>query len=309
MPTKRSVVNFICGGSFAALMALGAPPPAIAQVVVMVNGAPITALDIDQRSRLTQITTNTAPTRQQTIEDLINDQLKLSIAKRYSFEVTDAEVDEGFANMARRSRRTPEQMSELLASRGVQAKAMKARLRAEITWSQFLRGKFASTLNISDSEVNLALRSRNADEKDAIGYTYTLYPIMFIAPRGSSQATLQGKLKAAESLRTQFTSCRDGLPLARTMRDVAVREPMLRNSADLTPQLRELLTNMEVGRLTQPEPAEQGLQMFALCDKKSTTMDSPIKREVREQIFSKRFETEGKKFLEELRRQAMIEYR
>ena len=49
--------------------------------------------------------------------------------------------------------------------------------------------------------------------------------------------------------------------------------------------------------------------MFALCDKKESTADSPVKREVREEIFTKRFEAEAKKFLDEIRKQAMIEYK
>jgi peptidyl-prolyl cis-trans isomerase SurA len=53
----------------------------------------------------------------------------------------------------------------------------------------------------------------------------------------------------------------------------------------------------------------QGLQMFAVCNKKETTAESPLRRETREQIFAKRYEAESKKFLEEIRKSAMIEYK
>ena len=49
--------------------------------------------------------------------------------------------------------------------------------------------------------------------------------------------------------------------------------------------------------------------MFALCNKKETTSDSPAKREMRDKLFNERFEAESKKFLEDIRRSAMIEYR
>lgn len=97
--------------------------------------------------------------------------------------------------------------------------------------------------------------------------------------------------------------------MARALRDVAVREPITRSSADLSPQLRELLGNMQVGHLTAPEATQQGLQMFAVCSKKETTSESPLRREVREQIFTKRFESESKKYLDEIRKSAMIEYK
>jgi len=49
--------------------------------------------------------------------------------------------------------------------------------------------------------------------------------------------------------------------------------------------------------------------MFAVCAKKESTTESPLKRETREQIFAKRFETESKKYLDEIRKSAMIEYK
>jgi peptidyl-prolyl cis-trans isomerase SurA len=49
--------------------------------------------------------------------------------------------------------------------------------------------------------------------------------------------------------------------------------------------------------------------MFAVCNKKETTAESPLRREVREQLYSKRFESESKKFLDEIRKSAMIEYK
>jgi peptidyl-prolyl cis-trans isomerase SurA len=97
--------------------------------------------------------------------------------------------------------------------------------------------------------------------------------------------------------------------MARAIRDVAVREPITRSSADLSTQLREILGNIEVGHLTAPEVTAQGLQMFAVCNKKETTAESPLRREVREQLYTKRFESESKKYLEEIRKSAMIEYK
>ncbi len=151
----------------------------------------------------------------------------------------------------------------------------------------------------------------NGDEtaKDSVGYVYTLYPVMVIVPSGSSATVVEAKRREADNLRGRFLSCSAGLALARALRDVAVREPITRNSVDLSPQLRQLLSTLEVGRLTTPDVTPQGLQMFALCEKKTSTADTPAKRELREQIYTKRFEAESKKFLDEIRKQAMIEYK
>ena len=289
--------------------ALAAPACANAQVVVVANGSPITELDIQQRTKLIATSSHKVPTRQEVITELIDDRLKISKAKVYGLEVTDEEIDSAFNNMAQRQRITPQQFAQVLDRAGISANAVKARIRAELTWNQLVRGRYNSSLQVGESDIANALRSRTEGDSTAVGYVYTLYPITIVVGRGSSEATLEAKRHEAENLRGRFVSCNEGLAMARALRDVAVREPLNRSSADLSPQLRDLLGNMEVGRLTTPEVTAQGLQMYALCEKKESSSESPIKRQLREEIFTKRFEAEGKKFLEEIRKQAMIEYK
>ena len=79
---------------------LMAPTAANAQVVVVANGSPITELDIHERSKLMATSTHKAPTRQEVIQELIDDRLKIAKAKTYGVEVSNDEVNAAFANMA-----------------------------------------------------------------------------------------------------------------------------------------------------------------------------------------------------------------
>jgi peptidyl-prolyl cis-trans isomerase SurA len=285
------------------------PAAAAAQVVVVANGSPITAYDIEQRAKLMATSTHKTPARQEVIQELIDDRIKIAKAKSYGFEIGDAEVEEAFNNMAKAQHMTAAQFAQVIERGGIAPSTIKARIRAELTWTQLVRGKFSSSLQIGDSDISNALRSRNEAEVDAVGYIYTLYPIMVLVPQGSPPAAIEAKRRDAESLRGRFASCKDGLPFARALRDVAVREPITRSSGDLPEQLRTVLADTPVGRLTAPDVTGQGLQMFALCDKKESKTDSPLKRETRQQLFAKRYDAEAKKFLDEIRKQAMIEYK
>ena len=298
-----------CQWFAAAIIAAGLACPAAAQVVVIANGSPITEYDIQQRMKLDASATQKTASRQQIIDDLIDDRLKISKAKVYGLEVDDGEVSRAFEGMATRQHITVQQFTQVLERAGISPNTVKARIRAELTWQQLVRGKFGSSLQIGDSDIANALKQRNESDTGAVGYIYTLYPVTIVVPKGSNDATVSAKRGVAENLRTRFVSCNEGLAMARALRDVAVREPITRNSADLTPQLRDLLGTIEVGHLTAPEVTAQGLQMFAVCNKKETTAESPLKREVREQLFAKRYESESKKFLEEIRKSAMIEYK
>jgi peptidyl-prolyl cis-trans isomerase SurA len=301
--TKRC--QWVAGAVIATVLAL----PATAQVVVIANGSPITEYDIQQRTKLEASATQKTANRQQIINDLIDDRLKLSKAKVYGLEVDDSEVNRTFEGMATRQHITVQQFSQVLERAGISPNTVKARIRAELTWQQLVRGKFGSSLQVGDSDIANALKGRNESEAPAVGYIYTLYPVTIVVPRGASEATISAKRSIADNLRSRFVSCNEGLAMARALRDVAVREPVTRSSADLTTQLREILGSIELGHLTSPEVTAQGLQMFAVCSKKETTSESPLRREIREQLYTKRFESESKKFLEEIRKSAMIEYK
>jgi peptidyl-prolyl cis-trans isomerase SurA len=162
-------------------------------------------------------------------------------------------------------------------------------------------------LQIREKDI-LAKMEANNNER-ATGFEYVLRPILVVVPRGSSPAVLAEKRRTAESLRGRFQNCEQGIPFARQLRDVAVRNQITRNAADLTPQLRKILDEVEIGHLTPPEVTGNGIEMFALCGKKSTTEDTPGMREARTKIFAERFEAKSKRYLDDLRRGAMIEYR
>jgi peptidyl-prolyl cis-trans isomerase SurA len=311
MPKTSSKLGSFRAGLAALAFAAAAvvPAAAAAQVVVVANGSPITAYDIEQRAKLMATSTHKTPARQEVIQELIDDRIKIAKAKSYGFEIGDAEVEEAFNNMAKAQHMTAAQFAQVIERGGIAPSTIKARIRAELTWTQLVRGKFSSSLQIGDSDISNALRSRNEAEVDAVGYIYTLYPIMVLVPQGSPPAAIEAKRRDAESLRGRFASCKDGLPFARALRDVAVREPITRSSGDLPEQLRTVLADTPVGRLTAPDVTGQGLQMFALCDKKESKTDSPLKRETRQQLFAKRYDAEAKKFLDEIRKQAMIEYK
>ena len=286
------------------------PAPALAQqVVALVNGEPITALDVTQRAKLIEISTRKAPTRQEALEELIDEKLKLFIARRYKLDITEKEVDASFNGIASRAGSTPQQFTQALLTAGITATAVKNRLKAEMAWNQIIRGKFSANFQIRERDIHDTLVSRRKDEQSAVGYEYTLRPILLIVARGSSEAVRDARRKEAENLRARFQNCEEGVTLARQIKDVAVRDPIYRTSADFTAQLREILEKTQEGRLTPPEQTQQGIEFYAICAKKESTSEVPGKREVREELMNQRFVEQGKNYLKELRANAMIEYR
>ncbi len=300
----------LVGALALAALAMTAPRAEAQFIAAMVNGEPVTNYDIEQRIKLISIATQKSPSRKEVLEELINEKLKIQLIRRYSIEGIDKDVDAALANMARRGRSTPKQFEEQLAKSGINIDTLKSRVRAEIAWSQVIRGRYQSSFQFSEKDVLARLEPRKPDESALAAHDYTLRPILFVVPRGSAPAVIEARRKEAEALRARFQGCEEGIPLARGLRDVAVRATVVKNSADLAPALREILDKTELGKLTPPEFTQQGVEVYAVCAKKQVGAENATgKREVREKLFSEQFEGHSKRLIKELRSQAMIEYR
>ena len=277
------------------------------QIVVIVNGEPITALDVDQRSKLSQLSTHKVPPRQEVLDELINERLKLREAKKFGLDVSASEVDTAYASMAGRMRFTADQLTQQLARSGVNVSTLKARIKADIAWSHIVRGRYQASLQIGEKDILSAMETKS---DDSVGYEYTMRPILFLVPAGSAETFIDGRKREEEALRGRFQGCEEGITFARALKDVAVREQVIRSSADIPAELRKVLEGIEVGRLTPPEVTKFGVEMFAICAKKESTADnSPGKRQAKESLMAQRYEQRSKQYLQELRRGAMLEYK
>ena len=101
---------------------------------------------------------------------MIDDRIKIDKAKSYGLIVGDDEVNQAFNGMAARQHIPPQQFSQFLTRSGISPDTVKARIRAELTWSQLIRGKFSTVLQVGESDVAVAMRERN--EADTMGYIY-----------------------------------------------------------------------------------------------------------------------------------------
>jgi len=282
-------------------------PNAHAQVVAVVNGEPITAVDIAQRTRLIQMSTQKAPSRQEVLDELIDDKLKVQLSKRYIADVPKREIESAYNNIARRAGMTVAQFTQMTTKAGITPEALKSRIHADYVWTQIVRGKFQGSLQVGDKEVEVKMQGSN--KEGSANFEFKLRPVLFLVPKNAAPIAFEARKKEAEGLRARFQSCDEGLRIAMALPDVAVRETIARQSVDLAQQQRDILNNTAVGHLTPPDVTPQGVELFAVCSKAPATGDTPAKRQVRDEMFNERYQALSKKFLKELRSQALIEYR
>jgi len=297
-----------------ALMA-GATPSYAQSVAVMVNGEPITNFDIEQRTKLDFLSTHKQPTRQEVIEELIDQKVKIKEAKQFGVDPSASDVDSSFAEMSTRMRITPDQLAKSLESQGIRPDTLKQRIKADMVWTSLVRGRYKESLQVGEKEVNSAAQTQgdageNKDDKQQTdSFEYKMQPIVLIVPRGSPPSATELRLKDAETLRARVQTCDEANSYFKSMQNAAIREAVTKTSADIPAVLRTVLDNTPIGHLTPPEVTKQGVEMVALCGRKPTTVDTPQKKAIRDKMFAEKFEAKSKAYLDQIRKAAMIEYR
>jgi peptidyl-prolyl cis-trans isomerase SurA len=302
-----------------ALTLMASATPSYAQsVAVMVNGEPITNFDIEQRTKLDFLSTHKQPTRQEVIEELIDQKVKIKEAKQFGVDPSSSDIDASFAEMSTRMRITPDQLSKSLESQGIRPDTLKQRIKADMVWAGLVRGRYKESLQVGERDVNAAAQTQgpqgdageNKDDKQQVeSFEYKMQPIVLIVPRGSSPSAIELRRKDAETLRARVQTCDEANSYFKSMQNAAIRETVTKTSADIPAALRQVLDSTPIGHLTPPEVTKQGIEMVALCGRKPTTVDTPQKKAIREKMFAEKFEAKSKAYLAQIRKAAMIEYR
>jgi peptidyl-prolyl cis-trans isomerase SurA len=309
----RRLSVFVMGCAIA-LVLMGWESTAQAQVACMINGEPITNYDIEQRSKLIFLSAKKMPDRQQVIDELIDEKVKIREGKKFGIDPSAADIDQNYAAMSGRMRITADQLTKSLESQGIRPDTLKLRLKADMVWSNLVRGRYKESLQVGEKDVAAAVqekeKEKGSDEKpDTQSFEYKMQPIVLIVPRGSAPDLVETRKKEAEALRARIQTCAEANAFFKSMQNAAIKDPVVKTSADIPPSLRELLDGIPIGHLTPPEVTKQGVEMVALCGKDPTTVDTPKKREIRDKMFAEKYEARSKTYLRETRGAAMIECR
>lgn len=292
----------------AAALLLPVTPANAQQIVAFVYGEPITALDIDQRARIIEVFSRKKASRKEVLDELVDQKLKLHQARRLDIDIETSAVNREYANMARRGGRSVADLDQAFQQARISPSTFKTKLRADLAWREVMQKMSPGSFQVRDADVVAALVARG-QTPSAKAMQYTMRQVVFVVPRSSPDSARAARLKEAESLRSKFSDCERDLALAREYREVVVKDPVIRISTDLPQRLRELLEKTPDGRMTPPEPTASGIEVVAVCGRKETVADIGSRTEIREELLSKRVDSQEKKILEDLRRRAVIDYR
>lgn len=284
------------------LISGGVVTPAQAQnVLATVNSAPITNFDVAQRIRIAGLTERRRLDNRTALQELIDDQVKLIEARRIGYRVTDEGVDQEFMRLARSNRQTESEFNETLRRSGIEPSALRNKMRASTAWQVLLRDQARRGTQVTNEEIEKALAERRKTQKEIVDYE--LQNVIFVVGSGQSPGERE---RAANAARGRFTGCDAGMESFRELKDVAVRAPTVRSTEGMPEPLIKLLEKTPVGRMTPPFRTEQGIEMVAVCGKKSRDGTSSLRGDVAAELAEKKIMANSQGYLAELRKRVDI---
>ena len=290
--------------SVVALPLVGSGPVfAQSEIRLVVNEEPITSYDIQNRARLLRAMSGGRATEQDAIEQLIDEHLMLQEAARRNVVVGDEEVEAEFRKRAANAKFSPADFERAMRGAGIDPRTFKNFLRANIAWSEIVRGRVRGNLDISEEEIARALRGREAPTETVAMHEYMLQQIVFV---GGGEAAMRSQ---ANAFRSAFQGCDRSLAQAAGTTGIVVRPTVRREEGEISQALREALKGLDVGGITQPERTAEGVQLVAVCAKTVIQGQTQASEEVREELVSEQGELLARRYLRDLRADAVIEYR
>jgi peptidyl-prolyl cis-trans isomerase SurA len=133
----------VSGAMLAGALMLGLASGASSQdIVEVIDGQPITTLDVEHRTKFLQMSNKKKPPEQkEVIDSLIGEIRQIAEAQRHGVEISDEEVDHAYEQVAIRMGTDQTKLTQILVAGGAGEDTLKRRLRAQIALNKLDRAK------------------------------------------------------------------------------------------------------------------------------------------------------------------------
>ncbi|HEY1752533.1 MAG TPA: peptidylprolyl isomerase, partial [Caulobacteraceae bacterium] len=249
-------------------------------VVAEVNDDVITNYDVIQRMRLLVVTAGIQPTRNDlpelqryALSSLIDERLEMQELRREEKEqkttivASDSVVDDVLADYAKQNHMTSQQFLASLAQQGIGPETLRAQLRAQESWQDWIRGRYGSRLRIGEDQVK-AFQVRMAAEANKP--RYLISEVFVDAQRAGG---MQQALAEANQLIGQLHQGAQFQAVARQFSAASTAanggDAGWVTAGELEPEVRTALEDLRPGSLSTPIQVKDGVYIIYLRERQA----------------------------------------
>jgi peptidyl-prolyl cis-trans isomerase SurA len=256
---------------------LGAAPGSardIEGIAAVVNDQVISLYDVDQRVDLFFATSGiqkspemTERMREQVLRSLVDEKLQMQEATRVEIQIEETEIEERMELLAKQDNRTLDGIKEFLETKSIEENTLKAQIRAELAWNQFVRRNFGGRIKVGDPEIE------EQYEKAVKAVNQTRYLVSEILLNLDNFSTEEQVRQLSDEIVKQLQS---GTSFPAVARQFSIAPTAAQGgqlgwiSADqLNPRLSQVIRQMQVGQISPPIPTTGGVYILALADRRA----------------------------------------
>jgi peptidyl-prolyl cis-trans isomerase SurA len=259
------------------------PQPGNAQpemrIAAVVNDQVISVFDLASRVRMVMISSNLPDTEEirqrlasQVLRSLIDEKLQLQEARRQNVTATEAEINTALEQIEKQNNMKSGQLDSFLQARGVDRGQLVDQLTASIVWAKLVRRQAAQTTEISDEEVDEALKraKEHANEPQSrVGEIFLAVDnpaqedeIKRLAERLTLQMRQGARFSAVAQQFSQSATAAVGGDMGWVRPD------------QLAPELGKTVAQLKPGELSPPVRTGGGFYLLLVIDRRTGTTGS-----------------------------------
>jgi peptidyl-prolyl cis-trans isomerase SurA len=273
-PVGRSIALSLAIASMATLLTGLSAAAAVENVhrsAAVVNDIPISAWDVDQRTKLVMASSGAPNSKEvydkiseQVLRTLIDEQLQIQEASEKKVNITAQDVKEAMERIARSNNTTLAKISETLDAAGVEISALESQVRAELAWSKLVSQTLSGRVRVSETEVEATfIKLQEGSTQPQYQVAQIFVPVERPEDEDDAKAT-------AENLLMQVRATRSFANVARQFsKDITAAsggDMGWITLDELAPELASALKVLSIGQMTVPTRAKGGYYILLLRD-------------------------------------------
>lgn len=286
-PSKLFMGLALCA-VLAAPIAASAAPLEIDRIVAVVNNSVITEFELKNRveQALRQIAGQKTPPpprgllEKQLLERMITEKVLMQIADDTNIRFEGLALDRALARIAQGNNLSPEAFRKALEADGIDFKAFREQIRAEMTISRLREREVDNKLVITDAEIDnfLANPSLNARQQDE----FRLAHILILTPEGASPEKLAELRDKADKALAELQAGADFGQVSAAYSDAqnALQGGVIgwRPEAQLPSLFAVALTDLKPGDVSGVLKSGNGFHILKLLDKRGKNVQMVVKQ-------------------------------
>lgn len=307
-----------------------APHMAIAgsqSIVAVANDQPITERDLEQHIMLLEILDEMPRgglTKQQALRDMIDDQVKITEAKRLGMMPSDGDITDRIDRAAKGMKLTRQELLAKLKAKGISEVAFRQYLSAQIGFSRIMSAKYREDVKVSAAEIDAKSAEIKSDVNTQMSKIMndprmkpvTVYTLMEIAlpVDGGDMMLMQARAIEAQQIAQRFKGCDSAKAAAQGVFDVKIGKTFEADGAKLPKQMKEILDKAGPGRAVGPMRGKTGLQLIAFCGTRKLTppkpnFTMPTREQIERMVINEKYDKLEEDYLSTIRDKIYVEYR